>query len=229
MRIEKSPEVLSSGLVVAAEMDDSRIPKVIEYLVTVWPEMAVTIDKEVRGWYPVIVGFDPKARGHYSGAANDPEWIYSSLDDPLGGAEGLLHEYGHLDLKRRGVHYESWTAVLKNDPGELYVSPVRKDKKRPMGAVLHAQYSYLYVTTFDCRAWELGLMDRETLTLNQARMAEGVAEIEANVKPTADGREFIEHLIAWSHALARYNPDEDHMAESEWRRLGASIPPARSR
>lgn len=227
MRIEKSSEVLSSGMVVSADLGDIRIPQVINYLVNVWPEMAVKIEKEVTGWYPVIAGFDPKSRGHYSGAASNPEWIYSSLDDPLGGAEGLLHEYGHLDLKRRGIFYEHWhKGTLLNGPDERYVSPVRKDMLRPMGAVLHAQYSYLYVTEFDVRAWELGIMDRETLTLNQARMAEGVAVIEANVKPAPQCKQFIDHLIAWSHALVRYNPDEDHMAESEWRRLGASIPPA---
>lgn len=215
MQIANPPFVLSSGMVVPAALDDPRIAQVIDFLVRVWPEMAVRLDKEVVGWYPVVIhpGGEVPIRGHYSGASENPEWLYSSIDDPFGGAEGLLHEYGHLSLKRRGLFYEHWSGVLANDPGELYVSPIRKDKKRPMGAVVHAQYSYLFVTEFEKRGLALGLGDLPTFTLNQARLAEGVQVIETGAKPAPDGIDLIAEIIRWSHALVRYR-HEDHVAES---------------
>lgn len=212
MQIANPSFVLSEGMVQPANLDDPRINEVIAHLVAVWPEMAVTIDREVTGWYPVVVGTG-FTRGHFSGASSNPEWLYSSIDDPFGGAEGLLHEYGHLDLKRRGVFYEHWLKVLANDPGELYVSPIRKDKKRPMGAVLHAQYSYLFVTEFERRGLALGRGDLETFTINQARLAEGVGVIETHARPLPGSEDFLKSVVDWSHALVEFE-HEDHVGES---------------
>lgn len=211
MQIANPPIVLSEGTVTPADLADPRIGAVIDHLVVVWPEMAVRIDKEVVGWYPVVVGTG-FTRGHFSGASSNPEWLYSSIDDPFGGAEGLLHEYGHLALKRMGVFYEHWSNVLANDPGELYVSPIRKDKLRPMGAVLHAQYSYLYVTEFEKRGLRIGRGDTETFNINQARLAKGVAEIEQHAKPAPGSEDFLQGVIDWSHALVEIT-NEDLVAE----------------
>jgi HEXXH motif-containing protein len=202
MNIAKAEGVLSEGMVVAVGPADPRVGRVLGVLATVWPDAFLEAGAVLTGWYPVEVPAWPSgARGHFSGAAPEYGWVYSSVNDILGGAEGILHEMGHHKLKEMGVWYEHWTAVLANDPGELYVSPIRKDKLRPMGAVLHAYYSYLYVTEFDRRGFNLGIVDEATYRLNQGRIAEGVAEVERYARPTPEGKAFLDSVIEWGHAL----------------------------
>lgn len=199
MLVAKAPTVLSEGMVYAAEETDPRIPQVLELLQRVWPEGYDEVWKTVTGWYPVIWPGE-MGRGHFSGCAQQDGWVYSSLNDVIGGAEGLLHEMGHLKLKRMGVYYEHWNAVLANRPDELYVSPIRKDKLRPMGAVLHGLYSYLHVTEFDRRGVLVGAVDEETWRLNVARIVEGTAEVERHARWL--DKEFGESVIRWGHDLS---------------------------
>lgn len=202
MRIERCQYVLSEGTVIPIDPADPRAQTSLAILQEVWPVGYDEVQQTVTGWYPVVAVQD-FVRGHHSGAAPSPDgWVYASVNDPVGGAEGLLHEMGHLKLKRMGVYYESWTRVLANRPDELFVSPIRKDRLRPMGAVLHALYSYLYVTQFDVYAYAAGVLDAESLRINRARIAEGTAVLEAHVRPTPDGQEFINSVLRWGHDLS---------------------------
>jgi HEXXH motif-containing protein len=199
VRIRKAPGPLSSGMLEPAEIDDPRLDDALTLLERVWPAALDEADEIVEGIYPAIFP-GLMARGHFSGIA-EPGWIYVSVNDPVGCAEGILHEMGHLKLISLGIGFERAWAVIANDPADLYESPIRKDKRRPMTAVLHGLYSYLYVTEFDQRGVALGLVDTETWHLNQARIIEGTATLEAHVRTTPAGRAFIESVIAWGHRL----------------------------
>ena len=52
------------------------------------------------------------------------------------------------------MSFESATAIVGNDPAQRHVSPIVKDRTRPMTAVLHAQYSYVHVTALDLHMLE---------------------------------------------------------------------------
>jgi HEXXH motif-containing protein len=135
---------------------------------------------------------------------DDFGWIYVTADDPWGFAEGIVHEMAHWKLRALGVQFEDWTdLLLKHQPTELYASPVRKDKPRPMGAVLHAQYSYVHVAEMVRRMYEAAPYptpaDASWLAIQLARIKEGQGTLRAHARGTPGvGDMFLEGLDFWT-------------------------------
>jgi prolyl 4-hydroxylase len=130
--------------------------------------------------------------------------IWATIFCPIGLAEAIVHEMAHQKLRVLGVSFESARAVVGNDPSVLYVSPIIKDRQRPMTAVLHAEYSYVYVTALDIHLIEAerdparrgalaGVLER-----NLSRIEEGYDTIRRYFKPGEHGREFMEGFYAWT-------------------------------
>lgn len=123
--------------------------------------------------------------------------VWSTTNSIEGAVEGLLHETGHMWLHDRGIHLEEWDAnLLANSPTELYASPIRKDRRRPMGAVLHAQYSYLWVLSwYDA----LGDPTRDERTEDiRRRLKQGGHEIANWAKPLEAGCQIVEDILRWT-------------------------------
>jgi len=121
--------------------------------------------------------------------------VFTTVGDPIGGAEGLVHEAGHLRLHALGVDLEAHDGrLLANAPDELHVSPIRKDKLRPMSAVLQAQYSYVWVTALDLA---VGDAATEHLSVNLPRVITGRATIERGARWTPAGAEWWGGLCRW--------------------------------
>ncbi len=135
---------------------------------------------------------------------DDFGWIYVTVDDAWGFAEGIVHEMAHWKLRALGVQFEEWDGLLlQNAPTQLYDSPVRKDKPRPMGAVLHAQYSYVYVAEMVRRMYEAkpdaDSADAQWLSLQLKRIAEGQETLRAFALGTPEaGTAFLEGLDIWT-------------------------------
>lgn len=130
--------------------------------------------------------------------------LWATIYCPIGLAEAIFHEMAHQKLRVLGVSFESATALVGNDPSELYVSPIIKDRRRPITAVLHAQYSYVYVTTLDIHMFraERDPAKHEVfgrvLERNLARIEEGYQTLRRHFEPGEHGREFMEGFYAWT-------------------------------
>lgn len=161
----------------------------------------------------VLPGTRGSSSGHYI-PEGQPGGQYFCLGvmattfDPFGGTEGLLHETGHIRLHCAGIDLETHDGVLldhslgpDHPPEELFVSPVRRDCKRPIGAVLHAQYSYVMLSAFDL------LVDDPVsksiyLNFNIPRIEEGFDTLAENVRPTPGaGEDFIQSFQDWSREV----------------------------
>lgn len=135
--------------------------------------------------------------------------LWSTIHCPYGLAEAIVHEMAHQKLRAMGVSFESVTRIVGNDPVLLYVSPIVKDRLRPMSAVLHAQYSYVHVTALDIllvRAEEDPVRRaalKDVLRRNLARIGEGAATLAAQLVPGRDGKEFMAGLDTWTERIAR--------------------------
>jgi len=129
--------------------------------------------------------------------------LWATIYCPIGLAESIVHEMAHQKLRVLGASFESATNIVGNDPSELYVSPVIKDRLRPMTAVLHAQYSFVYVTALDVHmlAAEHNPLRREVLgqvlQSNLSRIEEGYATIQEHFKPAEHGEEFLDGFSSW--------------------------------
>jgi hypothetical protein len=142
--------------------------------------------------------------GSYSGSFDTMlGTLFATVFDPIGLAQAFVHEMGHNKLRAFGVNFESAYRLVLNRPDELYVSPVIKDRLRPMTAVLHAEYSFTYITALDIELIR-NESDEERLQLllrllkrNLARIEEGLDEIKQHIRVDEDGEAFMAGLYAW--------------------------------
>jgi len=185
--------------------DDPRVGEVLSLLDRAWPFGYQRAARSVSGWHPVEC-VEPMGRGCHCGQSPDG-WVFSTVNDVPGAVEGILHEMGHLDLHKLGVHLEEWdSGTLLNDPGERYPSPIRtlpdgSPEPRPMGAVLHAAYSYMWVSEFDLRAWRGGLIGREYFDGNVVRVRRGVPTLREHCRPDEQFSEFLSRVLGWGDEL----------------------------
>lgn len=176
-----------------------------ERLLALWPAMEAQCRALLTALGPTIrpgVHPDQPIAGCASGALGE-RWgsVMVSLESGAGVVAGIVHELGHWKLHALGVHLEHWDGqLLANDPAELYESPIRKDRRRPMGAVLQAHYSYLHVLDAELRMIAAG-EQYTMLDVNAGRVAEGQATIRAHAQLTAPGREYVGACLAWGDRL----------------------------
>lgn len=173
-------------------------------LLGLWPAMYEFVRSCCTGFAPIWTPGKPEAStlgGCCCGALAAWGGITTTIDNPVGFVGGVVHEMGHWKLHALGVHLEAWDGLLlANDPAELYDSPIRKDKQRPMGAVLQAQYSYLHVLEAELRAARAG----EPFTMipdNAARLVEGADTIRKSLRPTPAGLAFVNACLVWGDRL----------------------------
>lgn len=185
-----------------APLDHPNI-KEAERLVNLWPEGAASFKHLMREFHP-LEAKGSHGRGSTCGSDESlPGKMYSTVHSAPGLAEAFLHELGHTKLRYLGVQLEHADRIVGNSPDELFVSPLRKDKPRPMSAVLHACLSYSYVLELDLVMWtaENDRENLEAIKLNHKRMAEG-REVMKEFKPADDdGEDFIVGYLSWLDSL----------------------------
>ena len=142
--------------------------------------------------------------------------VHATVDDPIGFAQALIHEMAHQKLRALGVSIETADRLIANSPSEQFESPIRKDRKRPMSAVVHAQYSFIHVTALDLYmlAAARGQRERQLILMllarNVPRMQSGYEEVARHVKTDDAGRQFIDAFMRWSSdVLARGQAELD--------------------
>lgn len=131
--------------------------------------------------------------------------VFVGMLGTLGTLEALAHEVGHLRLHMLGIHIEDHDGqLILNGPDELFTSPIRKDKPRPMSAVLQAQYSYVMVSDMDLKYFDATENDKKKqcainyLKMNIPRIAKGHDEVRNNIRTTENGAKFMDGFWCYS-------------------------------
>lgn len=191
---------------------DPDCPGALEALriLALWPAGDAAVRSIADAWWPLD---QPEFEGCVGGTCGGDEptasaprtVIYSTLFDPVGAADGMAHEAGHLRLRALGVRLEDDDgALLTNDPQEEYESPVRRDRLRPMTAVLHAHYSYCMVLAMDRAALAAGVKRAAAnVEQNRPRVRAGLAIVGDSARWTRDGEAFWYGLRDWTIRLLR--------------------------
>lgn len=175
-----------------------------EIILQAWPEArseaAILLD-EIQSLLPSAnATFSMAALGGSCGPWRGWGSIMVEASNPVGYAEGVLHELAHHKLRALQIDMEEHDgAILLNGPEELYESGVRKDKLRPMSAVLHAHYSYLHVTEIELRAHELEYSMAAMLPHQIRRLSEGRAVIAEHARWTDQAVR--EAVLSWTDDL----------------------------
>lgn len=186
----------------AAPVDHPNI-KLAENLLSLWPEGFNSFQKLIYCFYPLHVE-GIQGRGSVCGSDEaKPGEMYATVYSVAGLADAFVHELAHQKLRYLGIKVEHATRLITNDPEEMYVSPLRKDKLRPMTAVAHALFSYSYVTQLDLIMYEHEQDEREkaghfsAIETNYNRLLEGDSVLRPNLKMDQDGARFFAGYYDW--------------------------------
>jgi HEXXH motif-containing protein len=180
-------------------------------ILALWPEAAEQFARlvdTVEVWSDVSI--QPHVWLEAPGSSShslEPEFgaIMTTVDSPIAMAQAMAHEMAHHKLRAMGVSLMQAWRIVTNDPSELYVSPIITNRRRPMTAVLHAQYSFIHVTALDLAIVKNpgNLLDQALYLLarNVPRMELGYGEIARHLNSDAEGEPFVAAFQAWSRAV----------------------------
>jgi hypothetical protein len=197
-----------------APPDHPHIARADEYLHR-WPLGLALVKALVHSFHPFRhpeVSLDESARPttsfcHSSDLPEEFGAICSTINDPLCLAENLIHEAAHQKLFALGIRKTSSEGLIANVPEERFRSPVRKDEPRPMTALVHGVYAYMYVTALDLAllrdeppgTFREVLLNR--LATNLKRLLEGAGEMKAHREVDVRGACFFTGFDGWLDEL----------------------------
>ncbi|MDG2534131.1 HEXXH motif-containing putative peptide modification protein [Sphingomonas sp. HITSZ_GF] len=181
-----------------------------ERILGAWPEalaQAGALLDEIQPWIDTSIPENARAIPGSSSHSEGDEFgtIMLTADHPFGTAQAIVHEMAHHKLRALGVQIMSASRIVGNDPAARYTSPIITDRKRPMTAVLHAQYSFMHVTVLDVAVYNAMPALREQavflLSRNVPRMEGGREEIAEHLEiADAAGEAFMDAFNRWSDA-----------------------------
>jgi HEXXH motif-containing protein len=205
------PQGLKSQGVVPADPAHPNLPRAAAILAR-WPEVYEQFKRLIDTIFPYSDRIQARLGAMACGSSShsyeqDFGSVFATVDDPFGLAQALAHEMAHQKLRAMGVSLEAADRLITNPPEQRFVSPIRKDKTRPMTAVFHAQYSFIHVTALDLhmlsKTEDASERTRILMLLarNVPRMKSGHDEIAAHIQTDDAGTIFVRTFLAWSSAV----------------------------
>lgn len=179
-------------------------------LVRRWPSVFRQFQLLMDSFHPMFDARIPPSKwGLAKGSSSHSDenkfgTLYATIYDPVALAEAFVHEMAHNKLRGLGIYMESAQRLILNAPDELLESPIRKDCLRPMTAVFHAQYSFMYVTNLDLRIVEAEpnpenrMLYLSYLSYNLPRMEFGHEQVKDRIRVDEDGKAFLNGFLDWS-------------------------------
>ena len=166
-----------------------------------WPKWSGTMTEDTMGC--VSGHYELANRWKYPTSMRDMTLnaVYVTINSPQGCAEGIYHEVGHARLEALGINIENHDGrLILNTDDELYFSPIRRDKKRPMSAVIQAIYSWIIFSENDLQCATVpGTNSAQYLVWNLPKIEDGLKEIQAHVRTTPEGKDFMDSYLEWGY------------------------------
>lgn len=210
IRPAEGPYLHMEGLA-SATLSEERVQKIrlAESYVRQWPAAFDQFKALMHTFYPIrdVKGsrIPPGSKGSISHAFQSHiGTMCASIEDPVCLAQAFVHEMAHNKLRALGIMVESAQEFITNDPKNLYPSPILIGTPRPMTAVFHAEYSFIYVTQLDLMLLandpEKELRDYVMVLLkhNVSRMEPGLELIRDKIQVDSIGRPFVDGFIDWA-------------------------------
>jgi hypothetical protein len=197
-----------------APRDHVNIAMAEEYLRR-WPLGYRQFSRIIRSFHPVVVNgaltdasyFLQGSQCHSSQDLRMFGTMWSTINCPLMLAENFVHEAAHQKLFALGILKESSERIITNASTEGYRSPIITDRPRPMTALVHGVYSYMYVTALDIKIVEGERVEGSIgkilgrLKVNLQRLQDGIEEIRRFVQVDNNGELFFRGFNRWIDSL----------------------------
>lgn len=215
---------------VQAALDHPNLAAAAIMLDRAWPDMASQCRRVLQA---VEIFVDTTTRetllrtGCSCGPAGDrvSMEVQTTINGAVGMLEGVVHELGHNKLKFFGVSLYHWERLLENEAPSierieagswvdgvvgqssdelLFLSPIRRDIPRPIGACWSAHYSYLHVCELLQRIVDAEIATAASLApwigIMKTRLEAGKA-LEAVLQKTREGEDFFAGQRLWADRL----------------------------
>jgi hypothetical protein len=158
-------------------------------LIRHWPTVFRQFQLLVESVSPFVDTLDRSDHvvGSISGGWGGMYRIRALINNHVGFAEGLVHEMAHHKLRALGVEFEAAERIILNPSVQKFKSPIRHDRLRPMTAVLHAQYSYTYVTALDIEIIKAGAEPERDRLIAQFSLAKNIPKLQYGSKIITEG------------------------------------------
>lgn len=131
--------------------------------------------------------------------------VYVTINSMQGCAEGIYHEVGHARLEAMGMDIDDHDyRLILNTSDELYDSPIRRDKKRPMSAVIQAIYSWIVFGENDIQCASIPgnlINSAHYLIGNLPKIEDGLTEIRKHARYTPEGKAFLDGYLEWGDSI----------------------------
>ncbi len=191
---------------VPAPADHPNIQQAVE-LIRLWPTVFTQCQRLIRKANFFVDTAVPEKGfiGSLSRAGADGfGTVAVTVNDPVALAESIVHEMGHNKLRALGVDFTSAKRIVTNTEGDQYKSPVRYDCLRPMTAILHAMWSYTYLTALDVEILRASSdhavkhrVAQQSLALNLPRLDFGLDVLQSHVQTDEAGKQFFFGFFQW--------------------------------
>lgn len=189
-----------------APLDHANLPEAVEYLKR-WSAGYRQFQSLMNSVHPIDLA--DSERGGYISHSHESHFgtMYGSIFDPIGLAEAFVHELAHNKLRALGLGVETSRHLIRNPLSDRFASPIKRVGQRPMSAVFHAEYSFLYVANLD-----LEMVSQETdievrrrllasLSKNLTKIEAGWKVIEEYALVDADGSAFLHGTREWLNEI----------------------------
>ena len=183
---------------VHAPLDHPHIAEGVEYLRR-WPVGYRQFQLVIHSVHPLVDPGKPLDEtafltGSFCHSSQSPSMfgtMLSTINCPLMLAENFVHELAHQKLYALGLFKDSALRFITNSQDEGYASPIITDRPRPMTAVVHGVYAYMYVTQVNIKVLESEVVGKKRsqlmgrLATNVKRLEKGIDEIRRHIRVDA--------------------------------------------
>jgi hypothetical protein len=175
-------------------------------LLSAWPDAFRQVQRLLSAVY---VASDRRAPPNIWGGMSGPGplgfgTIAGTMDSPIGLAQAVVHEVAHHKLRALGIEFESASGLILNSSDEVYMSPIRYDRLRPMTAVFHAQYSFTYVSALNIKVITNSLNEQHSYCVMEFFLRHHIPKLEFGrevilrcIETDANGRRLLDGFCDW--------------------------------
>jgi hypothetical protein len=129
--------------------------------------------------------------------------LWATIDSPMALAEAIVHEMAHHKLRALGVGFTSARRIVVNLKNEQYPSPILGGRRRPMPAILHAEYALLHMAALEVSivANVDHLQARERLRRHLALIEQSENVLQRNLVLDKYGAPFMHGMRNWRRRI----------------------------
>lgn len=132
--------------------------------------------------------------------------MWATVHSPVGLAEAIVHEMAHHKLRACGVGFLTADCIVANLPDERFPSPILDGRRRPMPAILHAQYALLHMVALEIAVLASGTararpLARALLRRHLTLVEQGDLTLRRNLVVDQYGVGFMPAMRGWQTRL----------------------------